>query len=149
MRSRMKHDMLGRNVEALRKRLGDTQDQFADRLDVSQGTVSRWGQSMPRGDQLMKLSMLAGVLPSDFTAIPLDEAPRGAYISQPALERAIVEAWPDLPPDADTRARFLASYVLDAVRLPSGLVGEPGNDLTSDEGAPAKGAPPRKSTKRA
>ncbi|HEX8414754.1 MAG TPA: helix-turn-helix domain-containing protein [Sphingomicrobium sp.] len=135
--------MLSHNVDMLRKRLGDTQDQFADRFGVSQGTVSRWGQSMPRGDQLMNLAILAGVLPTDFLTKPLEKAKRGAYVSQPALERAIADAWRGLPQDEGKRAKYLASAVLDAVRLPAGLRDVAGNDEMQIEDGHVAGAPPR------
>lgn len=135
--------MLSHNVDTLRKRLGDTQDQFADRMGVSQGTVSRWGQSMPRGDQLMNLAMLAGVLPTDFLNKPIEKAKRGAYISQPALERAIADALPGLPEGEGRRVRYLASAVLDAARLPSGIRDAPGNDGMPVEDEIATGAPPQ------
>lgn len=124
----MRYLMLRDNVEKLRKDLGDTQEKFAERLGVSQGTVSRWGQSMPRGDQIINLCMLAGVLPDAFISVPLDEAPHGAYVTRPALMRAISRALPGLPEDEGKIAEYLAQVVLDAVQIPDGLLDVAAND---------------------
>jgi transcriptional regulator with XRE-family HTH domain len=128
MRQRMKYTMLRDNVEALRNRFGDTQERFADRLGVSQGTVSRWGQSIPRGDQIIALAMLAGVLPDDFLTKPLGTSPKGAYVTQPTLKRALLDALPELPEGAAKRAEYLAQVVLRAAQLPEGLRDDPAND---------------------
>jgi DNA-binding transcriptional regulator YiaG len=51
----------GQHVRALRERLGDSQQQFADRLGTRQQTVSEWerGASRPRRMAQRLLTMLA------------------------------------------------------------------------------------------
>lgn len=53
---------LSNRIKLLRKKLGKTQVEFADMLEVSQGTVSRWEKgSMPEPEHLMRLSELDGM----------------------------------------------------------------------------------------
>lgn len=51
----------GRQIKALRKKLGLRQHQFCDLLGVTQGTVSRWetGVETPRGPAAIMLVKLA------------------------------------------------------------------------------------------
>lgn len=47
-------------IRAIRQSLNLTQAEFADRLEVSQSTVTRWeDDSVPRGDHLQRLAALA------------------------------------------------------------------------------------------
>ena len=59
---------LAEKIRKLRKTLGMTQVQFAHRLAVSQGVVSRWerGSHMPQHDALHRLAELAGLSVGEF-----------------------------------------------------------------------------------
>jgi transcriptional regulator with XRE-family HTH domain len=69
---------LSTKIQLLRKKLGLTQPEFADRVGVSQGTVSRWEKgAAPTHQHLTKLAELDG--------ISLDEFLLGA-VGRPAVE---------------------------------------------------------------
>jgi transcriptional regulator with XRE-family HTH domain len=56
---------ISRKIREVRKRLGLTQAEFADRLQTTQGTVSRWeaGDQRPEIDFIIKISDLGGFEP--------------------------------------------------------------------------------------
>jgi transcriptional regulator with XRE-family HTH domain len=53
---------ISRRVREIRKRLGDNQAEFAARLGVTQGTVSKWesGKQIPDVDAILQLAELGG-----------------------------------------------------------------------------------------
>lgn len=67
--------ILADNIAALVARSGG-QEEFADRFDVSQGTVSRWmaksKPSEPRGGKLLEIAEFAGVTISTLVNVPID-----------------------------------------------------------------------------
>lgn len=67
---------IGLKVAAARKALGLSQKEMAERLDVSQGFVSRLegGEKLPSLETLLSVSKILGVQPSEF----LDEDLTGA-----------------------------------------------------------------------
>lgn len=70
---------LATKIQLMRKKLGMTQPEFADRIGVSQGTVSRWEKgAAPAHSHLVELSKLNGTT--------LDEFLLGA-IGKPAAEQ--------------------------------------------------------------
>lgn len=58
----------GRKIREVRKRLGLTQVEFAERLETTQGTISRWeaGDQAPELNFLMKIGALGGFDPIQF-----------------------------------------------------------------------------------
>ena len=54
--------MKGENVFGLRKSVGLTQEQLADKLGVERTTVAKWetGEASPRADKLPKLAEVLG-----------------------------------------------------------------------------------------
>ena len=65
-------------IKRLRISRGEKQEEFADRLGVSQGTVARWeGGSMPKPDALSSLARLAGVSLETFLGKPATAASTG------------------------------------------------------------------------
>ena len=75
---------IGRFIAEQRKRLGLTQEQLAEALDVSNKTISRWerGINLPDYDQVLAVCSLFHVDIEDFlkgrAAPPSDEAQTGA-----------------------------------------------------------------------
>jgi len=114
MPERMKYPILFENIKELRRRLGESQEKFADRLGASQGSVSRWGdQSIPRGDTLANLADLAGVTPKQFIDEPLPARALGmgkpmlqARASVGALTQMIAEIVEDELPGLALPANF-------------------------------------------
>ncbi len=62
----------GERVQALRRHLGLTQQEFSDRLGTRQQTISEWetGRYVPRGTSARLLSLVA-----EQAAFPYDAAP--------------------------------------------------------------------------
>ncbi|QPQ55575.1 helix-turn-helix domain-containing protein [Allosphingosinicella flava] len=127
----MKHPILYHNVQALLRRLKEDQTVFADRLGVSQGTVSRWGiLSVPRGSALTDLADLAGVTPKEFLKqklseeAPVKNLPPGPGITLPN-EDVLTEVFAglletiDVDPDQDGRAQKLAKSFPAALQFAS------------------------------
>jgi len=60
--------IIASNIRALRVAHDETQDEFAERVGVSQGTVARWERgSKPKYDAMNRLAELAGVTVQEFT----------------------------------------------------------------------------------
>lgn len=55
-------ELIMRNIASERKRLGITQEELADRVDVSKSTVARWEQGVlpPFADALIAMHELFG-----------------------------------------------------------------------------------------
>jgi transcriptional regulator with XRE-family HTH domain len=70
MRARMATSLADR-IKKLRLSIGEKQDEFADRLGVSQATVARWeGGSTPKPDALHALAELADLSVEEFLGKP-------------------------------------------------------------------------------
>ncbi|MBR1820067.1 MAG: helix-turn-helix transcriptional regulator [Clostridia bacterium] len=91
--------MLSDKIAALRKRAGWSQEELAERLDVSRQSVSKWesGASQPEVDKVVALSRLFGVS-TDY--LLKDERERMASTDAEAI------AAEDLPASAEERAAF-------------------------------------------
>ncbi len=78
---------IGRFIAEQRKRMGLTQAQLAETLDVSNKTISRWerGINLPDYDQVLALSSLFEVDVRDFMKGDL-AAPHGEARSDPPSE---------------------------------------------------------------
>ena len=63
---------LSERVTALRKQAGWSQEELAQRLDVSRQAVSKWesGQAMPDLDRVVRMSELFGVARTACSRIP-------------------------------------------------------------------------------
>jgi transcriptional regulator with XRE-family HTH domain len=60
--------ILAANIKTLRLSEGATQVEFAEKLNVSQGTVARWESgSKPEVEHIVKMARMAGVAVQDFT----------------------------------------------------------------------------------
>ena len=53
---------IGEQIQKLRIRMGLTQERFADLLEVSRQSVSKWelGQAVPEVDKIIRMSELLG-----------------------------------------------------------------------------------------
>ena len=78
--------MLSEKIYTLRRRMGFSQEQLAERIGVSRQAISKWesGQSTPDLDKLLALSELTGDRPVPGAAgakapAPVDEQPRTAF----------------------------------------------------------------------
>jgi transcriptional regulator with XRE-family HTH domain len=71
---------LGRRIREVRRRLGMTQTEFAERLKTTQGSVSRWesGGQQPDFSFLMDIGKMGGLDPVKF-ALDEEEHPYQAY----------------------------------------------------------------------
>lgn len=90
----MKFPVLLANIQAVMEHYGWDQEDLAERVGVTQGTVSRWGNtSEPRGVALAKLSELAGVGPAEFAEARIAKIRKGrkrpTLPSGPKLEAAM------------------------------------------------------------
>lgn len=76
---------LSEKLYRLRRQSGLSQEQAAERLDVSRQAVSKWesGQSVPDPDKLVALSRLYGVT-TDY--LLLEDAPENAALPRPGTE---------------------------------------------------------------
>ncbi len=65
-------------IEALRRHLGITQRELADRLGTRQQTISEWetGMYKPRGASATLLSIIAEQATFNYEAIPSKEIPK-------------------------------------------------------------------------
>jgi len=145
MPERMKYPILFENIKELRRRLGESQEKFADRLGASQGSVSRWGdQSIPRGHTLVNMADLAGVTPKQFLAEPLPARALGmgkpmpqARASVGALTQMIAEIVADELPGLALPANF-AHILATGLHEQLGLTQSPPSDAgsTDDTTAP-------------
>lgn len=63
-------------IKTLRDNLGMTQDQLAQKMDVTQGAVAQWeaGLSRPEIGRLPKLAKVLGVTVDDLLREPTDQA---------------------------------------------------------------------------
>lgn len=63
----LEQKIISKNLKALRKSLGDTQEEFAERCDISLHTVgnSERGVYIPSSETLAKISNATGVSISD------------------------------------------------------------------------------------
>ncbi|MDE6728885.1 MAG: helix-turn-helix domain-containing protein, partial [Oscillospiraceae bacterium] len=68
--------MLSEKIRALRKKSGLSQEELAERLDVSRQAVSKWelGSAVPTADKLVDIA--------DFFGVSLDYLMRGEIFSQ-------------------------------------------------------------------
>lgn len=128
--------ILATNIKALRDSMGLTQEQFADALDTSQGSVARWeGGSQPKLEKLEKLAEMAGRSITEFSSsiwagpVPKSPAPQAALFTQPGIfmpvmlpsESALTEMFHALLPIAGVDdaqgaiARMLAQLLPDAL----------------------------------
>jgi len=66
------------HIQALRRHLGLTQRELADRLGTRQQTISEWeiGMYKPRGASSTLLSIIAERAKFDYQAIPSKERPK-------------------------------------------------------------------------
>lgn len=82
---RMGNQILAANVTKLRKHLGLKQDAFADKLEVSQGNVSKWESKgiEPGSRTLARMSQWAGCSVEDFIDRPWN--PPSTPIERPKL----------------------------------------------------------------
>lgn len=73
--------MIGSNIQSRRKMIGLTQEQLAERLDVSRQTVTKWetGESAP---DLMNAGALARALDVSLDAL-VDYDPQGTVLPMP------------------------------------------------------------------
>ena len=86
--------MLSEKIYTLRRRMGFSQEQLAERIGVSRQAISKWesGQSTPDLDKLLALSQCFGVTMDELTGdrpvpgaagakapAPVDEQPRTAF----------------------------------------------------------------------
>lgn len=77
MRLRMATSLADR-IKNLRLSIGEKQDEFADRLGVSQATVARWeGGSVPKPDALHALAGIAGMSVEEFLGKPARSSEAG------------------------------------------------------------------------
>jgi repressor LexA len=81
---------LGRRIREVRRRLGLTQTEFAERLKTTQGSVSRWesGDQWPGSDFLFTIAEIGGLDPVKF-AIDEDEHPYRRYDREVVVSAAI------------------------------------------------------------
>lgn len=77
-----------KTLSALRRAAGYNQRQVAQRLGVSQTTVSKWesGSALPRTDKLFLLGLLYGVKVDDIY-LPGVEAAREAFLQNKASRK--------------------------------------------------------------
>ena len=105
--------MLSEKLYKLRKKQGLSQEQLAEKLEVSRQTISKWetGQALPEGDKLLTISRYFGVsldylMEEDETPQSPDaaEAPETAKSD----EKAKVAPSPAAPDETDRILRRLA-----------------------------------------
>lgn len=126
--------ILADNIRRLSKRF-PRQEEFAERLDVSQGMVSRWMSpvkpSEPKADKLLTLAEVAGVTVNTLVNVPFDEwGTKGkAYLpSDEELAFMIARAQREIPVGltfdqyADEVARRLRPDLLKKMRGESDAV---------------------------
>jgi transcriptional regulator with XRE-family HTH domain len=82
---------LGRRIREVRRRLGLTQIEFAERLETTQGSVSRWesGDQWPGFPFLMKIGEMGGLDPIKFA---MDEEEHPYRSSDAGREVAVLAA---------------------------------------------------------
>jgi transcriptional regulator with XRE-family HTH domain len=72
--------ILASNIKALREREGPTQTLFAERMEVSQGTVARWEHgAKPEYERIQRMAELAGVSVPEFTGQLLNSGRRQQF----------------------------------------------------------------------
>lgn len=124
---------LGAEIQRRRKQLGLTQEELAQRMDVSRQSVTKWetGQSAPDLDRLVQLREVLSISldellkgPADSGAEPQTEND-GESISQDSAvdSRIPADAPPDALPDAppDAREPALSSSLSFFFRLAGGM----------------------------
>lgn len=104
--------MLSVNIRSLRQQLGLSQTQFAQKLGVTQGTVSQWenGRIQPEIEMLVYMASEFDISLDALLDIPTEEdAPKkekGIMISKlDSLSRSIVKDVLDLPFEQRQRLR--------------------------------------------
>lgn len=80
------NEILAANVRTLRNRIGLEQDAFADEMDVSQASISRWEKGTePKGEKLARLADMAGCTVAEFTTQLLTAKPRAGELRTPIM----------------------------------------------------------------
>lgn len=137
---------MGNRIKAIRLKSGLGQSEFADHFDVSQSTVGRWEKgSVPQGDRLQKLADLGGMTIHELLGAPAVDQDD---INEQELRRAILDAFPLPPVPPEQQASYLADTVLKILALPPSRHPNQGVVANDAKGDSAKGAPPRRPTKR-
>lgn len=85
----MKFPVFLANVQTLIGELAGGQTEFSDIVGVTQSTVSRWGNSIPRGHTLAKMASLAKVDPDDFVHTPLAQARKAKRAELPSGQKLV------------------------------------------------------------
>ena len=84
---------IGEKISALRREKGMSQDELAEKLDVSRQSVSKWesGTALPDTEKILAMSELFGVS-TDFLLRDTEEFVEEEVISEPVVE-AISIPW--------------------------------------------------------
>ena len=97
----------GEKLQSLRQRAGMSQDQLAERLQVSRQAVSRWerDETMPETDKVVALADIFGVT-TDYLLRPQPESSE-AETEKPSRERTPESARPHQAEDTLGRLSYL------------------------------------------
>lgn len=93
--------ILARKIKELRLGMGLRQHEFANKIDASQSSVSKWetGKDMPDRENIVKIANLAGQTPSEFMGLssPTSSTGRKVYVCGELAAGRWVEAieWPE------------------------------------------------------
>lgn len=99
--------IIAMNIKTLRLARRQKQTEFAETLDVSQGTVARWESgATPKYDALLRLAELAGVTPQEFSNSLISTMRDGIDIGEGASRSPLVMLPVQLPSEEALTAMF-------------------------------------------
>lgn len=105
------NEILAANIRTLRGRLGLKQDEFADELQISQATMSRWEKGAePKGPNLAKLAELAGCSIVEFTTQLIPARPRVGDVKE-ATKNSSMILMPMLLPNEEALAQMFQALL--------------------------------------
>lgn len=98
--------MLSEKIRALRRKSGLSQDELAERLDVSRQAVSKWelGSAVPTADKLVEIA--------DYFGVSLDYLMRGCPENDGNTDRERISAASDMPGKPKHSCRRIAGLFL-------------------------------------
>jgi transcriptional regulator with XRE-family HTH domain len=83
--------VLGKNIGRLRTKLGLTQEQLAEKMNVTRSSIARWenGIDLPKMENLMELAKIFGVSVNELTNTNIDASFRDPQYQSPGQQEYI------------------------------------------------------------